>query len=183
LWLEIRPVDLGQQALRCVQLAINKCRVEDQLRCVIGDLGLPPGLHLALQRFEVPLNSVHADRERVNQVEALGMLGQYRREIAWDNVSKLGVAVRFNFLEADSRYKSDAAALRGPSLCFGVGHALRNIERLGSNAVFVHLIPTICRESFAPSLNASWQGSHVAWAHAKLPHRSIKTVVSAGAQT
>jgi hypothetical protein len=31
-------------------------------------------------RFEVPLNPVHADRERVNQVEALGMRGQYRRE-------------------------------------------------------------------------------------------------------
>jgi len=46
----------------------------------IGDLGLPPGVHLALQRFEVPLNPVHADRERVNQIEALGMLGQNRAE-------------------------------------------------------------------------------------------------------
>jgi len=36
---------------------------------------------------EVPLNPVHADRERVNQVEALGMLGQHRREHAGDNVS------------------------------------------------------------------------------------------------
>jgi len=41
---------------------------------------LPPGLNLALQRLEVPLNPVHAHRECVNQVEALGVLGQDRRE-------------------------------------------------------------------------------------------------------
>jgi len=66
--------------------AVDERRVGDQLRRVIGDLDLPPGLQLALQRFEVPLNS--ADRERVNPVEALGMLGQHRHEVARDNVSK-----------------------------------------------------------------------------------------------
>jgi hypothetical protein len=34
------------------------------------------------------LNPVYANRERVNQVEALGVLGQHRREHAFDNVSK-----------------------------------------------------------------------------------------------
>ena len=80
--LEIQPVDLGQQAPGRFQLAVNERRVEDQLRRVIGDLRLPPRLNLALQRLEVPLNPVHADRERINQVEALGVLGQDRREIA-----------------------------------------------------------------------------------------------------
>jgi len=42
---------------------------------------------LALQRLEVPLNPVYADRERINQVEALSVLGQDRREHAGDNVS------------------------------------------------------------------------------------------------
>jgi len=48
-----------------------KFDAEDQLRCVIGNLCLPPTLDLALQRLEVPLNTVHANRERVNQVETL----------------------------------------------------------------------------------------------------------------
>ena len=80
--LEVQPVDLGQQTPGRVQLAVDKGRIEDQLRRLVGDLRLPPRLHLALQRFEVPLNPVHSDRERVNQVEALGVLGQDRRERA-----------------------------------------------------------------------------------------------------
>jgi hypothetical protein len=32
--------------------------------------------------LEVPLDPVHSNRECVNQVEALGVLGQDRREIA-----------------------------------------------------------------------------------------------------
>jgi hypothetical protein len=80
--LEIQPVYFGEQSSGSFQLAVNKCRVEDQLRRPVGDLRLPPRLNLALQRFEVPLNPVHADRECVNQVEALGVLGQDRREHA-----------------------------------------------------------------------------------------------------
>ena len=81
-------MDLGEQAPGSFQLAVDKRRIEDQLRRLISDLRLPPCLNLALQRLEVPLNPVHADRERVNEIEALGMLGKYRREIARDNVSK-----------------------------------------------------------------------------------------------
>ena len=47
--LEIQVVDLGQQAPRLFQLAVDECRVEVQLRRIVGDLCLPPGLHLALQ--------------------------------------------------------------------------------------------------------------------------------------
>ena len=80
-------MDLGQQAPGRFQLAGDEGRVEDQLRRVIGDLGLPPDLHLALQRLEVPLNPVHSNRERINQVETLGVLCQHRSEHAWNNVS------------------------------------------------------------------------------------------------
>ena len=72
---EVQPVDLGQQTSGRLKLGVDKCRVDDQLRRIIGDLSLPPGLHLALLRFEVPLNPVHADRECINQAEALGVLG------------------------------------------------------------------------------------------------------------
>jgi hypothetical protein len=45
-------------------------------------------------------SSVHAYRKRIDQVEALGVLGQDRREHAGDNVPKFR-GVMFNFLQAD----------------------------------------------------------------------------------
>jgi hypothetical protein len=54
-------VDLGQQTPGRFQFALDERRVEDQLRRVIGDLRLPPGLDLALQWFEVPLDAIHTD--------------------------------------------------------------------------------------------------------------------------
>jgi hypothetical protein len=68
--------------------AVDERIVKDQLCALVRDLRLPPRLNLALQRLEVSLNPVHADRERVNEIESLGVLGQHRREQAWDNVSK-----------------------------------------------------------------------------------------------
>ena len=85
---EIQPMDFREQAPGRFQLSIDKCRVGDQLRLIVGDLRLPPQFDLALQGLEVPLNAVHANRERINDIEALGVLGQDRREIAWDIVSK-----------------------------------------------------------------------------------------------
>jgi len=81
-------VDFGQQSSGCFQLAVDERRVQDQPCGIVGDLRLPPQFNLALQGLEIPLDSVHAYRERINQVEALGVLGQDRREHAWDNVSK-----------------------------------------------------------------------------------------------
>ena len=68
--------------------AIDERVVEDQLCALVGDLGLPPQLHLALQRFEVSLNAVNADREHVDQVEALSVHGQDRGERTCDNATK-----------------------------------------------------------------------------------------------
>jgi hypothetical protein len=79
---EIQPVDFGEQSSWGFELAVDECGVEDQLRCLIGDLRFPPQFDLALQRLEVPLNSVHANRERINEIEALGVLGKHRREHA-----------------------------------------------------------------------------------------------------
>jgi len=47
-------------------------------------------LNLALHRLEVTLNPAHANRERINQVKALCVFGEHRREIARDNVSSSG---------------------------------------------------------------------------------------------
>jgi hypothetical protein len=59
-------VDLGQQTLGRFQLAVDERRVQDQPCGIVGDLRLPPKFNLALQRLEVPLDPVHAYRERVN---------------------------------------------------------------------------------------------------------------------
>jgi hypothetical protein len=80
--LEIQPVYFGEQSSRGFELAVNERRVEDQLRRLVGDLRFPPQFPLALQRLEVPLNSVHANRERINEIEALGVLGKHGREHA-----------------------------------------------------------------------------------------------------
>jgi hypothetical protein len=52
-----------------------------------GDLRLSRAFNLALHRFEVPLDAVHANSKRVNQVEVLTVLRQHRRKHAVDNVS------------------------------------------------------------------------------------------------
>jgi hypothetical protein len=51
----------GKEALRSVELAANECRVEDQFRLGIADLGLAPRLDLALHRLKVPLDTIHSD--------------------------------------------------------------------------------------------------------------------------
>jgi hypothetical protein len=103
-------VDFREQTFGCFQLAVDERGVEDQPRRIVGDLGLPPQFNLALQRLEVPLNPVHADRERVNQIEALGVLGQDRREHPRNNVSKLFECLTFNFRRLTSRTKMPCLA-------------------------------------------------------------------------
>ena len=73
-------MNLRRQSSRRFQLAVNERGVEDQPRRIVGDLRLPPQFRLALQRLEVSLNSVHANRERINEIEALGVLGKHRRK-------------------------------------------------------------------------------------------------------
>ncbi len=79
---------LRAEAPGSVQGAVDERIVEDQFCALVGDLCLPPELHLAPQRFKVPLNPVYADGKRVDQVEALGVFGQHRREHAMNNMAK-----------------------------------------------------------------------------------------------
>jgi len=57
----------------------------------IRDLGLAPRLDLPLHRLKVALDAVHSDRKRIDQVEAVGVLGQNGREHAWHNVAKFWI--------------------------------------------------------------------------------------------
>jgi hypothetical protein len=67
-------VNVGQTTLGRIELAINEGSINDQCRLGVGDLGQPPVLDLAPHRLEIPLDAVNANRERVDQVEALGVL-------------------------------------------------------------------------------------------------------------
>ena len=78
---------LRQQTAGRFELTVNESRIEDQLDTIIGDLRLSRAFNPALHRFEVPLDAVHANSKRVNQVEALTVLRQHRRKHAVDNVS------------------------------------------------------------------------------------------------
>ena len=73
---------IGKQRSGCFQLAVHKRGIQDQLRLVIADLRLPPLFHLTLHRLEVPLNALDTHGERVDEIEALRVLGQDRREHA-----------------------------------------------------------------------------------------------------
>jgi hypothetical protein len=81
-------MNVWQQALWCVELAIYKRRVEDQLCRVIGGLRLPPVFDLALQGLEISLDAVHTNCQGVDEIKALAVLGQDRRERALDKVPK-----------------------------------------------------------------------------------------------
>jgi hypothetical protein len=79
-------MDFGQETPGCVQLAIDECGVENQFRPLVGDLRFPV-FYLAVHRLEVPLDPVNTHCKRINEIEALAVLSQYRSEHAWDNAS------------------------------------------------------------------------------------------------
>ncbi len=80
--LEVQPVHFGQKTPGSVEGAVDERAVENQFCALVGDLSLPPQLRLALHRLDVPLDAVYSNGERIDQVEALTVLRQDRREIA-----------------------------------------------------------------------------------------------------
>jgi hypothetical protein len=78
----------GRETSRRLQFAIDKRGIEDQLGTLVGDSRTAPLLDLPVHRLEVPLEAVHANGKRINQVEALAVFGQDRRKYARDNVAK-----------------------------------------------------------------------------------------------
>ncbi len=81
-------MDFGEQRPWRFQFAIDERGVQNQLGPFVSDLRLPPLFHLAPHRFEASLDPVNTHCKRVDQVEALCMLGQNWRECGRDNVAK-----------------------------------------------------------------------------------------------
>ena len=84
---KVQLVDIRQKALRCVELPFYKGTVKDQFRLLVGDLCLPPALDLTPHGLEISLDAIYSNRERVDQVEALGVLCENGLKDARDNVS------------------------------------------------------------------------------------------------
>jgi hypothetical protein len=59
-----------------IELALDKGSIQDQLRLVVGDLRLTPALDLTPHGLEIPLDAIYTKRERVDQIEALGVLAR-----------------------------------------------------------------------------------------------------------
>jgi hypothetical protein len=70
---KVETVNVGQKTPGRIELAVDQGGVNDQLRLGVGDLGPPLTLDLAPHGLEVSRNAIHAYRERVDQVEALGV--------------------------------------------------------------------------------------------------------------
>ena len=73
---------LWQQSPGYIQFCFHECGVKNQFRPIVTDLRLLPALNLPLHRLEVSLDAVDPYRKRVDQVEALAVLGQDRRKLA-----------------------------------------------------------------------------------------------------
>ena len=97
-------MNLRQKALRRIELFFDKSTVKNQFRLLVGDLCLPSTLDLAPHRLEILLDAIYANRERVNQVEAFGVLCQNGLEIP----AECHVPVHKN---SDTTAKAEAQAL------------------------------------------------------------------------
>jgi hypothetical protein len=78
---------LREKTLRSFQLTPYKRFVQNRLGPIVADLGLSPCLQLPTHRLIASLNLVNAYCKRVDQIEALGVLGQNRGERTSGNVS------------------------------------------------------------------------------------------------
>ncbi len=150
-------MDLRQQASWRFQLAVDERGVQDQPCGIVGDLGIPPQFNLALQELEIPLDSVHANRERINEVEALGMLGKDRREIAaeghvgaYENPQACGQAETERLVMGVANADREAASLH-------LGLQIENSKNLhaivGSGIFFVHHGDVAKAQGFNQRLN------------------------------
>ena len=67
--------------LRSIQFVLNERPVYDELGCCARQLLGSPRLDLPPHRLEIPLHAVHADRDGIDQREALGVFRQKRLEL------------------------------------------------------------------------------------------------------
>ena len=61
---------------------LDKRAIDHELRCIVGELKAPPGLHLTPHWLKIALYSINANGQRILQVEMLRVLGKHRREVA-----------------------------------------------------------------------------------------------------
>src|SRR5262249_24036850 len=90
LWIEVQVVKSASEMFRDIQLALDECPVDDELRTYISKTRSLPSLDLFPHGLEVPLHAVHPDREYVYEAQVLGMFCEYWCERTRDNISTVG---------------------------------------------------------------------------------------------
>ena len=86
--LEIQVVHSPCQMLGESRFILDECLVDEPFCRSVSQLSRLPSLNLLPQGAKVSLHAVHSNSEAVLEQEILGVLCQYRREHAGDNVSK-----------------------------------------------------------------------------------------------
>src|SRR5207253_10562098 len=80
--LEVIPMNVPRECARNAKVAFDERSIDYEFRLIVGDLVGAPGLDLLTERLEIPLNPVHADRQRIHDREVLGVLCKNRREVS-----------------------------------------------------------------------------------------------------
>ncbi len=82
---------------RGFQLALDECLIDDHFRGDIRKLASLPSLHLLSHRLEVPLYSVNANRDAVDERERLRVFRKNGGKHAWNNVANFVLAQSSRF--------------------------------------------------------------------------------------
>ena len=86
-------MDAAGQVLGDIQLATHKSPVDGRFRGFVREAESLLGLALGPQGLEVLPQVVHPDCGDAHEAQVLGVLREYGRERAWDNVAKLAPSI------------------------------------------------------------------------------------------
>ena len=87
---EVKVVYTPGKVLRCFKFALDEGFVDDHFHGDVRQFASLPVFHLLSRGLEVPLHSIDANRNAIDERERLRVFREHRCKRAGDNVSKLG---------------------------------------------------------------------------------------------
>jgi len=90
LWLEVEVMHAAGKVLCSFESALDKYLVNDYLGGDVRQFTSLPGYHLLSHRLEVPLHSINASRDAVDERERLRVFREHGGKHAGNNVFKFG---------------------------------------------------------------------------------------------
>lgn len=80
LGIEVVIVHDSGQVLRYLKFSLDEGSIDDELRRLVRKLRRTPSLDLLALRLEVPLHTVHPDRQYVDEAQVLRVFCEHGRE-------------------------------------------------------------------------------------------------------